>query len=331
MRRLLALFVIGLTTLANAQSLEADKKVEILNKIKDNLTNLAFVPGIDFDKWDQFVEARKDEIDKVDDKRRFVFLINRTLREFGVSHISISFAKAGAASQAFAFQQPETPRLQRQEAPFVELTWLDDKTAHLRLRTFSDGYKAKEMDQKFEEISTKAENLIIDLRGNGGGAVSNLQHFMSHLLPPRTELGTMVSKRTAKAFADATKGDATNGAEIAKWTDRKFRTSPLKAEPYKGKIAVLISRSSASASEICAAALSEQVKAPLIGSRSAGAVLVSRIVKLPEGLEMKVPISDFYTSKLRRLEGNPLQPDYEVSTRDTEACVTKAIEALKGD
>lgn len=325
MRRVAALLLILVASLIQAQIIDTEKKAEVLNKVKETLKDLAFVPGVDFDKWDEFVEARRSDLNAVEDKRRFVFILNRTLREFGVSHISVTFARP-APTNELLLQEPQAIP---EAPPFIELTWVDEKTAHLRLRTFGDKYKSKDVDEKFEELS-KAESLILDLRSNGGGAVSNLQHFMSHLLPPRTELGTMVSRRIAKAYADATKGDATNGAEIAKWTERKFRTSTLKSEPFKGKVVVLINRGSASASEICAAALSEQKQAPLIGIRSAGAVLVSRVVKLPEDLEMKVPISDFYTSKLRRLEGNPLMPDYEAPTRDTEACIRKAVEVLTG-
>lgn len=334
MRRIVALVFLGLTAISFGQAFDAEKKALVLNKVKENLTELAFVPGVNFDKWDEFVEARRADLDAAEDKRRFVFLINRTLREFGVSHISVTFARPAPAAGGLAWQEPprQTPTSPSPpQIPFIELSWVDDKTAHLRLRTFADRYKPKEVEEKFAEINAKAEALILDLRGNGGGAVTNLQHFMSHLLPPRTEIGTMVSRRLAKAFAEATKGDATNGLEIAKWTDRRFRTSSLRTEPFKGKVAVLINRASASASEICAAALSEHKQAPLIGARSAGAVLVSRVVKLPEELEMKVPISDFYTWKFRRLEGNPLVPDHEVATRDTEACLAKAKEVLAAD
>ncbi len=327
MRRAACLFLLLLTCFGQAQIIDTEKKAEILNKVKETLKDLAFVPGVNFDKWDEFIEARQSDINEVEDKRRFVFLLNRTLREFGVSHMSVNFARPTPTGSLLQQEPPTKPQETPQGPPFIEVTWVDEKTAHLRLRTFGEKYKAKDVDEKFEEIA-KAESLILDLRSNGGGAVSNLQHFMSHLLPPRTELGTMVSRRIAKAYAEATKADPTNGVEIAKWTDRKFRTSTLKVEPFKGKVAVLINRGSASASEICAAALSEHKKAPLIGIRSAGAVLVSRIIKLPEDLEMKVPISDFYTSKLRRLEGNPLLPDVEAPTRDTEACVKKAVVAL---
>ena len=318
--------VLGLLAIsvARPQTISADQKAEVLNKVKEILTETAFVPGVNFDKWSEFVEARQTDLNAAEDKRRFSFILNRTLREFGVSHISISMAKpkpgTGGGDLALLQEPAKAPAVQ-------ELEWLDDKTVRFRLRTFGEQYDRREVEKLFAEAG-KAESLILDLRGNGGGAVSNLQHFLSHLLPPRTDVGTMVSRRIAKAYEEATKGDPTNGLEIAKWTDRKFRTATMSLEPFKGKVAVLTSRASASASEICAAALREAKKSPIVGTRTAGAVLVSRIIGLPQGLEMKVPTADFYTAQYRRLEGNPLEPDAEENIRDTEACVKKAIELL---
>lgn len=320
-------WILGLLVAAAAypQSVTAAEKSEVLNKVKEILTETAFVPGVNFDKWSDFVGARQADLQEADDKRKFVFILNRTLREFGVSHISISLARpkseGSGGGQLAWVQGPAKP------LPVQELDWIDEKTVRFRLRTFGEEYDRKEVERLLLEAG-KAESLIIDLRGNGGGAVSNLQHFLSLLLPPRTDVGTMVSRRIAKAYEEATKGDPTNGLEIAKWTDRKFRTSTMPQEPFKGKIAVLTSRASASASEICAAALREAKRSPIVGARTAGAVLVSRIIPLPQGLEIKVPTADFYTAQFHRLEGNPLEPDAVENIRDTEACVNRAIELL---
>lgn len=315
----------GFSQISTTPAFTADQKAEVMNKIKEILTETAFVPGVNFDKWAEFAEARQAELNATEDKRRFGFILNRTLREFGVSHISIGLARPktntdGSSGEVALVQAPTTPAV-------AELEWIGEKTVRFRLRTFGEQYDRRQIEKMFEEAG-KAESMVIDLRGNGGGAVSNLQHFLSHLLPPRTDVGTMVSRRIAKAYEEATKGDPTNGLEIAKWTDRKFRTATMKVEPFKGKVAVLTSRASASASEICAAALREAKKAPIVGTKTAGAVLVSRIIPLPQGFEMKVPTADFYTANYRRLEGNPLEPDAEENIRDTEACVKKAIELL---
>ncbi len=314
---------LGQAQTTSTSDISATQKAEVLAKIDQTLKETAFVPGVKFDQWPKFLEERKDRIDEATSKRAFASYVNRALRDFGLSHMSVSVKREAPRGVILALQGPGSG----QSMPMQELTWLDDKTVVFRLRTFSERYDRKEVEKLMGEAA-KAETMILDLRSNGGGAVTNLQHFLSHLLPPRTVVGTMVSRRLASAFERETKKDPTDGKEIAKWTNNHFRTGTLKTQPFAGKIAVLINRSSASASEICAAALREHKKAPLIGGRSAGAVLVSRILPLPHGFEMKVPTADFYTSTLERLEGNPLKPDAEMSVLDADALYTKARELL---
>lgn len=316
------LFAASLSIGQSTSEVTAEQKTEVLAKVDQMLKETAFVPGVKFDQWPKFLDDRKERIEEARSKAAFAMAVNRALRDFGLSHMSISI-KRDTPRGAMALQEPQP----RTGFPMQELTWLDDKTVVFRLRTFSDRYDRKEVEKLMGEVA-KAETMILDLRSNGGGAVVNLQHFLSHLLPPRTVVGTMVSRRLANAYQRETSKDPSDGKEIAKWTNNHFRTGTVKTEPFAGKIAVLINRGSASASEICAAALREHKKSPLIGSRSAGAVLVSRVFPLPHGFEMKVPTADYYTSTLERLEGNPLKPDAEILSTDAIALYTKARELL---
>jgi len=213
------------------------------------------------------------------------------------------------------------------------LTWVDDETAVLRVFTFSRGYDGKNIESLISEANDKkAKHLIVDLRSNGGGAVNNLQHMLSLLLPPDTVVGTFISRVAATRYFEEKKTDVADPVEIAKWYDRKYRTSARPVN-FKGKIAVLTNRGSASASEIAAAALKENVKAPVVGSRTAGAVLASVFGRLPHGFQLQYPVSDFVTAGGIRLEGNPVLPDAEVTGRAEDGkdpAVAKAIELLKG-
>lgn len=212
------------------------------------------------------------------------------------------------------------------------LTWAGDDAAVLRIYTFSAGYNRKNVEDLIKQANEKGKYLVLDLRSNGGGAVNNLQHLLSLLLPPDTVIGSFIGKSLAKRYADETKGDPADVVAIAKWSDRKYKTTKRDVEPFKGKIAVLINRASASASEICAAALKENAKAPLVGARSAGAVLASVYAKLPQGFELQYPVSDFVTANGVRLEANPLAVDAEETGRPVDGkdpAVEKALELLR--
>jgi carboxyl-terminal processing protease len=226
-------------------------------------------------------------------------------------------------------------KLKRQEFSTVRketLTWANDDTAVLRVFTFSRGYDAKNIENLIAEANEKkAKNLILDLRSNGGGATNNLQHLLSLLLPGDTVIGTFISRVAATRYAEAKGTTVADPIEIAKWYDRKYRTSK-RTVSFDGKVAVLINRGSASASEICAAALRENAKAPIVGSRTAGAVLASIFGRLPHGYQIQYPVSDFVTAGGIRLEGNPVRPDAEITARsdgDGDPAIDKAIELLK--
>jgi carboxyl-terminal processing protease len=215
---------------------------------------------------------------------------------------------------------------------------LNDEVALFRLDSFTDGYDRAKVESAFASI-VGMPYLIVDLRANGGGRVDNLTHVLSFLLPRNTVVGTFVSKQTAQEYAKQTGKDPSDLAAVAEWADRKLQPRTRHTvPPFAGKVAVLVNSSSASASEIFAAAMRELKDAPLVGSRTAGAVLMSNYVTLESGFEMKVPTSDYITVKGQRLEGSPLDPDARVghpwagpmeSNPLEDAAVKKAIELLK--
>lgn len=212
------------------------------------------------------------------------------------------------------------------------LTWLDDETAVFKLFSFSRGYDRQNVEKILKEVNDKkAKYLILDLRNNGGGAVNNLQHLLSLLEPAGTEVGTFISRSVANDFAKEKSTAASDPIAIAAWSTNKFKTRARLVEPYTGKIAVLLNRGSASASEICGAALRETRGAKLVGQKSMGAVLASVYGKLPGGFEIQYPISDYVTIKGTRLEGNPLVPDLEIgrAVDGKDDAPAKALELLK--
>jgi carboxyl-terminal processing protease len=207
------------------------------------------------------------------------------------------------------------------------LTWLDEETAMLRVFTFSAGYGRDNIEKLMAEAA-KAKYLVVDLRSNGGGAVNNMNHLLSLLMPNESVIGTFINRQMADRYQTANPDAPLDPAAIAKWNDRPSLTRERTTlKPFAGKIAVLTNRGSASASEITTAALKEQVGAIQIGSRTAGAVLASVYRNLPEGWSLQYPVSDFVTGKGVRLEANPLVPDVEETGRPGEDGVDPVVKA----
>lgn len=402
-----ALVLSSFVALAQAPAAPAgmspETKTAILTAIEDVVTKRAFVPGVDFAKWTEFVSKRQAEIDEAKDEAAFGRVVNQALRDFGFSHIRLSnptsTARRGQTSTvgagASVVPNEEGLRVQRlvDRGPARELglevgdviltidgkkptspdelngeegtkkkveikkangeikvvdleikrfstvreetlTWLDEETAMLRVYTFSNGYGRENIEKLVAEAATKAKYLVLDLRSNGGGAVNNMNHLLSLLMPNDTVIGTFVNRQIADRYIAANPDGTMDPIAIAKWTDRQSKTRERQSvKPFVGRIAVLTNRGSASASEITTAALREQVGAIQVGARTAGAVLASTYARLPEGWSLQYPVSDFVTGKGMRLESNPLVPTIEESGRPGEdgldPVVQAAIKALK--
>lgn len=192
-----------------------------------------------------------------------------------------------------------------------ELNWIDKDTAKLTVYTFDFTYDSENVEKLMLEAA-KAKNLIIDLRDNGGGAVVNLEHLLGMLIPDDKPIGTFVSRRLVTDYVAETKGDPKDLAAVAQWSKDKVKPRKNRRVPvYKGNLAVLVNGLSGSASEIAAAALHDEANATVIGTKSAGAVLVSVIVPVSNGFMLQYPLSDYVTVKGVRLEGNGVKPDVE--------------------
>jgi carboxyl-terminal processing protease len=192
------------------------------------------------------------------------------------------------------------------------LTWVTPETAQLTIHTFDLAYNRERVEELMREAA-RSKNLILDLRNNGGGAVLNLTHLMGMLLPEGQPIGTFISRSLVEQYVEEKGGSPEDLAGMAAWTKSKLRAARGKVAPYKGKVAVLVNGGSGSASEIAAAALREISGAKVIGTRSAGAVLVSVMAPLPHNYQLQYPVTDYVTLNGLRLEGNGVVPDVEAT------------------
>ena len=124
------------------------------------------------------------------------------------------------------------------------------------------------------------QDLILDLRNNGGGLLSEAVSIANEFL----EKGRVISytyglhRRREDYVADG-KG--------------KFRD---------GKLIVLINHNTASASEILAGALQDNDRAVIMGNRSFGKGLVQQPFRLSDGSMLRLTISRYYTPSGRSIQ-----------------------------
>ncbi|MBS1716362.1 MAG: PDZ domain-containing protein [Armatimonadetes bacterium] len=188
--------------------------------------------------------------------------------------------------------------------------------ALLKIPTFDMTYSRDNVENLIDKASN-AKSLIVDLRGNPGGAVINMIHLISVLTPAQTDIGTFVSKRLVRNYLKQNPDAKIDVVKIAQWTPEesadRIKTPTMRPAAFDGKLVVLTDAGSGSAAEIAAAALKENRGATLIGTKTAGKVLVSMLRELPMGFEVEFPVMDYVTLRGIRLEGNGLAPDIQVA------------------
>lgn len=193
------------------------------------------------------------------------------------------------------------------------LTWPEQDVAVLKVPSFMD-FDSKRVAGYMDEVRTKAKLLVLDLRSNGGGAVSNLLSLAGMILPREADLGTFIFRDTLEKYKKETGDGGSDLAKVGAWNKTRLRPMRNQGGTYKGKIAVLINGGTGSASEMIAAALQENAGAKIIGEKSAGAVLASLITSLPHGFELQYPFMDYVSWKGLRIEGKGVVPEISAQT-----------------
>jgi C-terminal processing protease CtpA/Prc len=145
------------------------------------------------------------------------------------------------------------------------------------------------LDSDVDLIVDKAKKhkaLILDLRGNGGGAVDTLKRLVANIFDKELKIADLEGRKEMKPMVAKTRGD----------------------KAYKGKVIVLIDSRSGSASELFARVLQLEKRGTVIGDRSAGAVMQSRLKGHDAGVGSIVPFSSSVTeANLIMADGKSLE------------------------
>ena len=158
---------------------------------------------------------------------------------------------------------------------------IDNKTGYIVLSKFNRKASAQTKEALIDLKADGAERIILDLRGNPGGLLTEAIN-VTNLFVPKGEL-IVTTKSKVKKFN----------------REYKTRNEPIDTEI---PLVILVDGGSASASEIVSGALQDLDRAVVIGTRSFGKGLVQRPLKLTYGTQLKVTISRYYTPSGRCIQ-----------------------------
>jgi carboxyl-terminal processing protease len=204
-----------------------------------------------------------------------------------------------------------TFKITRQTIKMPEITWyglLSNQTGYIALNTFT-GEPAKQMRLAFVDLKKQgAEKLILDLRGNGGGSLSECVDILNMWLPKGQKIVE-------------TKGKLKRANN-----EYKTRLEPIDTVM---PLVVLVNKETASASEITSGALQDLKRGVIIGTRTYGKGLVQiPNIDLPYNANLKLTTSRYYLPSGRGIEmKDGLKPDVEVKP-DTLANITLYLDRL---
>ncbi|MCH8274935.1 MAG: PDZ domain-containing protein [Armatimonadetes bacterium] len=214
-----------------------------------------------------------------------------------------------------------------------EMKWLDDKTVMIRVHSFARGYDRKQIDELFSD-AVKADRMILDLRANSGGQTLNLFHLAGKVVAPGTPMGKFIMRNHADDFLKEHPEGGDDPVDVAaEFGFPIFATGGSNAQTFGGDLVVLISGGSASASEIFAAMIQDQERGKLVGVQTAGAVLASTFMPLPEKFSLQLPLMEYVTHGGRRLEGEGVKPDVLIERTliaNDASAIKAALEVLDG-
>ena len=145
----------------------------------------------------------------------------------------------------------------------------------------------------YNEINPETKNLIIDLRSNPGGYLNEAIKIADLFLPKN------------KAIVNVKYND---GTEITK-SEEDVSIRP-------DRIAILINKGSASASEILAAALRENLdNVIIVGENSFGKGTVQELISYTDNSALKLTIAEWLSPAMKKINKVGVKPDIEVSSQ----------------
>lgn len=191
----------------------------------------------------------------------------------------------------------------------IESVRLDmiDKIAHVSIKNFNSDTAKRFNDIARQIKADQVKGIILDVRGNPGGFLQSAVDISSRFMPK----GQVVVSEQGHKNKDYTASGNTILADIP--------------------TVILVNGGSASASEILAGALNDQLSIPVIGSQTFGKGSVQEFIKLSDGSSLRVTIAKWYTPKGRSINEEGITPTIPVEadqTNEADEQLNRALEEI---
>jgi carboxyl-terminal processing protease len=183
----------------------------------------------------------------------------------------------------------------RIEVPTVEYEMLDDNVGYIILYNFF-GNSADQMDLAVNDLVDQgATSIILDLRNNPGGLVSEALRIGDLFLDD----GVIFIERDVDGNTQEHRSQSGDIAEEI-------------------KLVVLINGGSASASEIIAGAVQDRGRGTIMGETSFGKGSVQVLLDMNDGSQLRITFANWFTPDDHSISGTGITPDIVVEVPDEQ-------------
>ena len=171
----------------------------------------------------------------------------------------------------------------------VEGKILQNNIGYIKFSSFDEN-TSEEFKEKYQELEKQGiKSLIIDLRNNGGGIVSEALKIADYILDKDKVILYEVDKNQNEKI-------------------EKTKTDPIINMP----IVVLTNKNTASSSEILAGALKDYGKAKIVGTKTYGKGVIQQVMTLQDGSGLKITAEEYLTPNRTKINKVGIEPDEEV-------------------
>ncbi len=206
--------------------------------------------------------------------------VMRLLKGASGSKVNVAVQRSGEAE----FVELE---IQRGEIPITSIDaayMVDPSTLYVRIARFAKTTAEEFTDRVVPFADQGVENLILDLRGNGGGFLDAATFLADEFLAD----GMLITYTEGRS------------------RPRQDYRATSKGHFERAQLYVLMDGYSASASEILAGAIQDHGRGAIIGKRSFGKGLVQEQNEWPDGSATRLTVARYYTPN-----GRSIQKPYE--------------------
>lgn len=205
----------------------------------------------------------------------------------------------------FGQEEPFDLTIQRAKIIISNVTYsgmYDDEVGFIRLSEFTTN-AGKEVTESLNNLKSQgAKSIILDLRDNPGGLLSEAVNVANVFIPKGKEIVS-------------TKGKSENVAQV-------YKALHNAVEPNM-PLAVLTSNGSASAAEIVSGAIQDYDRGILVGKKTFGKGLVQGTRQLPYDAQLKLTTAKYYIPSARCIQA------IDYSHRNPDGSVGKIPDSLK--